>query len=283
VLSLSSSPQDIEASNHWWAEDNIAQHILVSRLGTIPRGLLPSLNTITRTALSIYRMLTQYFGTCNFADCTDLLNSLHNSVSATGCVPDLVSKWRIGLAKLQSARFVFSVKICISLFVHGLPPVPAFNSLRADLPRRIAAVVQDDDYGAFIDITEMVLELDTIFCLSPLSQPARPPCLPPVPLPPAPVMPTAPPTSIDSSRVSRKDLSCGNCKSRGLRGTGHTDGTCFPPGSGMEGRREEYMSNRGRMHAMFVECLENTFSISNQALPLDDVVLAPPSPDIPSV
>ena len=50
VLSASSSPLDIEASNRWWAEDNIAQHILVSRLGAIPRGLLPSSSTTTRTA-----------------------------------------------------------------------------------------------------------------------------------------------------------------------------------------------------------------------------------------
>ena len=35
VLSIMSSPQDIEASNRWWADDNIAQHILLSRLGTI--------------------------------------------------------------------------------------------------------------------------------------------------------------------------------------------------------------------------------------------------------
>ena len=43
VLSITSSPQDIEASNRWWADDNIAQHILLSRLGFIPRGLLPLL------------------------------------------------------------------------------------------------------------------------------------------------------------------------------------------------------------------------------------------------
>ena len=281
VLSMTSSPRDIEASNRWWAEDNIVQHILVSRLGAVPRGLLPSSNTISRTALSIYRTLTQYFGTCSFADCTELLNSLHNSVCTAGRVPDFVSKWRIGLAKLQSARFVFSVKICISLFVRGLPPVPAFNSLRADLPRRIAAIIQDDDYGAFIDVTETVLELDTIFRPTPLSQPARPARPPPVPIPPAPTLSSAPPPAVDSSRVSKKDLSCGNCKSRGLRSTGHTDGTCFQPGGGMEGRREEYMANRGRVHAMFVECLDNALSASDQALPLDDVVLAPASPDVP--
>ena len=117
VLSLSSSAQDIQASNRWWAEDNVAQHILVSRLGTIPHGLLPVSNITTRTAFSIYQLLLQYYGTSNFADCTELLNTLHNSTCTAGRVQEFVSRWRTGLSKLQSAHFVFSIKICISLFV----------------------------------------------------------------------------------------------------------------------------------------------------------------------
>ena len=70
ILSMSASPQEIEASNRWWADDNIVQHILLSRLGSTPRGLLPSSTVSNRTALSIYQTLTQYYGTCNFADCT---------------------------------------------------------------------------------------------------------------------------------------------------------------------------------------------------------------------
>lgn len=29
----------------------------------------------------------------------------------------------------------------------------------------------------------------------------------------------------------------------------------------MEGRRDEYLNNRGRVHAMFVECLENALDL----------------------
>ena len=283
VLNMSSSPRDIEASNRWWAEDNIVQHILLSRLGSVPRGLLPSSNIITRTALSIYQTLTAYFGTCNFADCTELLNSLHNSTCTSGRVPDFVSRWRIGLARLQSARFAFNIRICISLFVRGLPPIPAFNTLRADLPRRIAAIDDDTDFGAFISLTETVLELDTIFRPSSTLQPTRPPRPPPATLPAAAAVATVPSSSTPDppSRVSKKETSCNNCKSRGLRAVGHTDGTCFQPGGGMEGRREEYMANKGRVHAMLAECLENAFSFSDQPLPPDDIVITPPSPDIP--
>ena len=265
VLSLKSSPQDIEASNRWWADDNIAQHILLSRLGTIPRGLLPASNIATRTALSIYTTLRQHYGTSNFADCTELLNSLHNSVCTTGRVQEYVSKWRVGLSKLQSVQFMFNIKICVSFFVRGLPPIPAFNSLRADLPRRINAIPHDQDFGAFISLTETVLELDVIF-KSTAQSTARAPRQLPAP-PTTSSLSTATATAPDPSNIPKKEQNCSNCKSRGLRYVGHTDATCFHPGGGMEGRREEYFSSR--IHAMFAECLENTFLLSEPSLPPD--------------
>jgi hypothetical protein len=50
----------------WWDTDNTAQHILTAHIGSIPRGLLPSPNLVTRTALSIYQTLTQYYGYLSF-------------------------------------------------------------------------------------------------------------------------------------------------------------------------------------------------------------------------
>ena len=113
------SPQDLVDLNHWWDDDNVAQHVLVSHLGNIPRGLLPLPNLIIRTALSIYRMLSQYYGMCSFADCTELMNSLHNTPCTTGQVQEYMSRWRTGISHLQSAKFPFSLWICICQFVHG--------------------------------------------------------------------------------------------------------------------------------------------------------------------
>lgn len=134
ILSVPPLPEDITALNRWWDNDNVTQHILVSRLGSTPRGLLPSPNLVTRTALSIYRMLLQYYGTCSFADCTKLMNLLHNTPCVTGRIQEYVSRRRMGISRLQSARFPFSIRVCISQFVCGLPLIAAFTSLRADLP-----------------------------------------------------------------------------------------------------------------------------------------------------
>ena len=283
VLPLSPSAYDIAALNRWWSKDKTVQHILVARLGSVPRGLLPSPNIATRTALSIYRLLMHYYGTYNFADCSELLSNLHNSTCTSGRVQEYVSRWQTGISRIQSAHFVFNIKLCIGYFVCGLPLVPAFNTIRADLPDHIAGIAFEQDYGAFITLTEHVLELDTIFRSVSSSHIPRPsrvssaPALPPV------VTPVSTPTSstLDPPRVAKpipSSLSCNNCKTRGLRSSGHTDMTCFQPGGGMEGRREEYMSNKGHVHAMIAACLENAL-LADQPLPPE----SPSSPTSPSI
>jgi hypothetical protein len=167
--------EEIDVFNSWWDRDNVAQHILITHLGSIPRSLLPSPNVVTRTALSIYKMLSHYYGTCSFADCTELLSSLHTSSCTSGRVLEYVSKWRSSVSCLQSAKFIFNIKICISLFIRGLPLVPAFTTLRATLPERLDGIMEFD-LGALITLTENVLELDTIFHSASQLQGPRPAC-----------------------------------------------------------------------------------------------------------
>ena len=148
-------------------------------------------------------------------------------------------KWRMGISRLQTTKFPFSIKICISQFVRGLPFIPAFTPLHADIPYRIATA-GDQDFRAFISLTEVVLELDTIFHTSSHAQVPRSSRTlnAPVPAPSA-----STPQTISSSNAPdatvRVPKQCNNCKTRGLRFVGHTDGTCFQQGGGMEGHREE--------------------------------------------
>jgi hypothetical protein len=293
VLPPTPSPQDLATLNHWWDEDNIAQHILVSRLGAIPLGLLPSPKIFTCTALSIYKALCDYYGTSSYAECTELLSFLQNSVCTSGRVQEYVSKWRTGLSRLQSARFSFNVRQCITFFVRGLPFGPAFDSIRSDLHERLD-YIHDQDIGAFIALTDRTLRLDTVFRSAsnvhnrrtqrpPVHTTATPPALPTASVsastPVSTVLPTTVPDS--SSRPPRQVLTCSNCKSRGLRSIGHVDGTCFQPGGGMEGRRDEYLNNKGRMHAMFAECLESAFLMDSDT-PFDSSS-RPPSPQTPPI
>ena len=275
--------EDIGVFNLWWDRDNVAQHILVSRLGSIPRGLIPSPNISTRTALSIYKMLSQYYGSGSFTDCAELLISLHNSTCTTGRVSEYVSKWLSGISRLQSARFIYNIKVCMTSFVRGLPLISAFITLRATLSERLDGI-SEFDLGPFIKLTEDVLNLDTVFRSASLSQGPRPgrPSAQSTTAPP-PTTPSfsvsIPPSGGDAlPRPAKPVLNCGNCKSRGLRSTGHTDHTCFQPGGGMEGHREEYLGNKGCFHAMFVESLDNASLIFDDTTTLDHLSpMLPPS------
>ena len=162
VLPASPTPAELAAFTRWWDDDNIAQHVLIARLGSTPRGLLPSSSIANRSARSIYSTLAHYYGLCSWSDGSELLNTLNASICTPGRVQEYVSKWRTGISRLRSARFPINVKILISNFVRGLPITPAFNTLRADLSSRISQA-GEHDLGAFITVTEMALDLEATF------------------------------------------------------------------------------------------------------------------------
>jgi hypothetical protein len=118
TLPISPSPDDLASLTRWWDDDNVAQHILTSRIGSVPRGLLPLPNLVARTALSIYQTLVCYYGTSNFADCAELFHSLTNLSCQPGRVQEYISRWRSGISRLIS----HSVSNCqsASLFVDYL-------------------------------------------------------------------------------------------------------------------------------------------------------------------
>jgi hypothetical protein len=121
ILPPSPTQADLADLTHWWNTDNTTQHILTAQIGSIPRGLLPSPNLVTRTALSISQTLTRYYGHSSFADCVDLLNSLHQMTCQPGCVQEFVSKWQTGISPLQFSKFPFSIiTLSISQFICGL-------------------------------------------------------------------------------------------------------------------------------------------------------------------
>jgi hypothetical protein len=104
ILPATPTSKDLAELTAWWDDDNAAQHVLTSQIGSIPRGLLPSPNLVARTALSIYQTLVRYYGTCSFADCAELLNNINNCYCQPGRVQEYVSKWRYTVHGQGQAR-----------------------------------------------------------------------------------------------------------------------------------------------------------------------------------
>lgn len=297
ILSQPPTPPELKALSRWQDNDNVAQYVIIGRLGGLARQLLPSAYMGNRTAFTMYTTITRYFGLRNFGDCDELATSLLQSRCDPGRVQDYVARWRAGVTRLCSAKYPFSVRVFINAFVKSLPATITFATLRAFLPDRLASW-NDVDIGPFITITNEVMDLEVAFRSSSSSASGssrsgpRTSSLstqmlaPPPPLPSAPPQSTVPSSTVPTapSRAPKPALTCSNCKERGLRYTGHVDGTCFQPGGGMEGRREEYMSNKGRFHAMFAECLDNASIFCDTIVQLDPPSFSPSSsPHCPPV
>jgi hypothetical protein len=149
---------------------------------------------------------------------------------------------------LQSACFPFSIKLSISH--QRLPSIPAFNTLCANLLNHILAA-NDQDYGAFVTLTETAIELDTIFCSvnqasrplhsqNTLSSNITPTSHAPL-LPKSTSMPISSsiPTPTSTAGSLKLCLNCGH--------SGHWVTTCFEPGGGMEGCQAEGIKARSSL------------------------------------
>ena len=148
------------------------------------------------------------------------------------------------------------------------------------MPQHVADA-GDQDYGFFVTITESALELDVIFrSAAHVSRSSR---IPPNSVPPSALTDpvpksTAQSSSTESGQTTTKDNPpkiCSNCGKRG-----HLVPTCFAPGGGMEGRRDEYKRDRNKVVAMLVASLDEAYDDQDD-LPTDNpTIMAPFSPDI---
>ena len=73
---------------------------------------------------------------------------------------DYVARWRAGVSRLQSV-LVSESSVYQFVNLKGLSPSMAFMTLRSRLPQ--LKNMKDDDIGAFISITDEVLDLTAIF------------------------------------------------------------------------------------------------------------------------
>ena len=154
------------------------------------------------------------------------------------------------------------------------------------LPSRLDSMRDDHDLGPFITVTNDAMDLEIAFRNNAnLHAPCHP--LPRVQpshsqsstIPNPSVLKAATGSSLlpapDPPRVNQSALYCNNCKK-----PRHIDLTCFKEGGGLAGQRDEYSNDKSCMHAMFAECLEDAFSVSDPLLDTPPLLSASPPPTI---
>ena len=121
-LSQPPTPAEMKSLTRWKDNDNVAQYVIVGRLGGLARQLLPSAYMGTRTAYTMYSTITCYFGLRNFGDCDELATSLLQLCCDHNRLQDYVARWRAGVTRLCSAKYPFSVRVFINAFVKCRKP-----------------------------------------------------------------------------------------------------------------------------------------------------------------
>jgi len=166
--------QDLMTYRQWWDRDGIVEHVITTRLSNLVRASLPPDNVSgEHTARTVYEAIRQLYGLRGFADGLTIFNAL----MALPCIPnriqEFVIKWRAGISRLLACQYPVSSRLMIQQFVSRLPAdAPAFFSLRAGLVSRLANIA-DNDFNAFVSLTQDVIDLDNTFRQSNPSRPSQ--------------------------------------------------------------------------------------------------------------
>ncbi|KAF4622305.1 hypothetical protein D9613_009050 [Agrocybe pediades] len=239
----------------WIRVDGAVRYILTARLGPIPTSLLSG--SLERTAFSVYSSITHYFGISSYVEAA----AIYRNLLATTCASErdvltYVQTWRRQLVRLFKVRdFHVDMPMCITTFINNLPRGDAFITIRADLPAITAALPIDPDFESFIDVSDMVLDLDTSFRLSAPQTSSRTrdnrhrsagnPAVS------AGSVPEPPAAAAAGPKPPRSSLTCSNCGKMG-----HAVTTCYKAGGGMEGRRAEHIATKNGIQALVASVSE---------------------------
>jgi len=161
ALTPTSPPEERLACTRWWDLDNTIEHVLLARLGSSARMVLPE-DGSDRTARLIYETLKANFGLNQCSEGTNIFLALLAARCHPHRICDYVMTWQNTVTKMRGCRFNLPRYVLALLFVKNLPESMAFGSLRSHLNTCLENVTEAD-MGIFKEILRDAVELDTQF------------------------------------------------------------------------------------------------------------------------
>jgi hypothetical protein len=164
VLMPAPTVDELAAYKLWWECDNVVTHILLSRLHSTVRAILPSDDNDDspepRTSRVVYLMLRKSYGVHGHASGSALLAELR-ALQCGPRVTEYVTKWRGGISQLCSARHPFSMRDVLEGFLDRLPVSVPYQILCFKYMDCIDAIAVDD-ISTFFKVTDEVLDIDSM-------------------------------------------------------------------------------------------------------------------------
>lgn len=256
-----STQHELQAFSDWWSRDGLVSHILTSRVSPSVLGSLPIANERMgqrRSARTVYFTLRHQYGAGDYS----AVMVIEARLRQLKCLParggvrvaDFITTWRVSYNQMEAAGFLPGTRQLLAIFADGLPN----NTVSfVNLYDYIIFSLNEPNEQALPNIHELfdrTIHIEnniqrTRIMNTPARSQARLPTT---------NQPTTPSTSLTvSSPVPAAPVPatrhCKNCNR-----PGHTEDTCFQPGGGMEGRREEYLANRSAKPVAHIAEVEDT-------------------------
>ena len=249
-----STHADIQTFTDWWSRDGLASHILTSRLSPSVLGSLPIANERMghrRSARTVYLTLRHHYGAGDYS----AVMVIEARLRQLRCLParggvrivDFITTWRVSINQMEAAGFLPGIRHLLAIFADGLPNnTVAFINLYDHI---MSSLNEPNDqslpnihhlFDRTIHIDNNIQRTRILHPSTRRPQPSNPPSTTPNQTAPTATSST-PTTEPQSTRPPRTatTIICSNCGR-----PGHNVPTCFQPGGGMEGRREEYLANK---------------------------------------
>ncbi|KAF5379684.1 hypothetical protein D9615_005653 [Tricholomella constricta] len=244
AVHLVGSPE-LEAYQAWWRLDDVVSHVITSRLGPIPRRLIPlekrdAYGHRISTSRSLLQILREKYGVGNAA-AADLIKTqtLSRKANSMAGIAPYVTSWQQAFMQTQNTRWPFSYCEQVQKFIDGLPPLSAFDGLRAEVRADIDRP-ESDRTLSFDFLANEVLKIDMDLRRLAIAHPASR-----RPQPAASLATTALPSasttasSPNSTPTSSDRPICDNCGSYG-----HLAPNCWKPGGGDEGGKDRFLAQK---------------------------------------
>jgi len=168
VIMALSTQAELSFWDSWWRSNEIAAHILTSRLSVSACSQLPISNPLAglqhRTAHEVFGHLCHLFGGGDYTSSSALKTQLCNLHYGTHVV-EYVTQWCAGVAQLNNSGYPFTLQESLEAFVDHLPDMdhkPMKDLVYQSLNH------SDSELPSFESILERVITTDThIYCNHP--------------------------------------------------------------------------------------------------------------------